>query len=49
MPKPASKAKYCAKEMMNCTFPIPTGPRICEAQGKLKMGKRILTIDNDKL
>lgn len=49
IPMAANNAKYCAKEITNCTLPIPTGPKICDAYGKLSIGNKIFTTESNKL
>ena len=49
IPNAANKAKYCAYENINCASPIPFGPNILAAYGKLTSGNRILDKESNIL
>jgi hypothetical protein len=47
IPRAANSAKYCAREIAICTEPIPSGPSILKAYGKLTSWNIRLTTDNN--
>jgi hypothetical protein len=49
MPMAANMEKYCAKDITNCTSPIPLGPKTLAAYGKLINGNKILVNESNML
>jgi hypothetical protein len=49
MPIAANIEKYCANDITNCTSPMPVGPKIRAAYGKLISGNNILVKESNIL